>query len=233
MNGKFIDWPTTQSRNVRRLQEAERNGRLDFVLYGDSISSWHYGYTITKRHPASSALWKKYFGNMNAVPLAIPGDQIGQVLWRLRYGKEKPTKDPRVIGLLIGINDCIRYGEDKSIRRVPTSKRRMNVLLQWTHANMPGSGVILFGLTPTTRTDLLACRLNLNKAYKQFSLSFAQKGMRIKYVECAANITRADGTPTAPGYLSDAVHLTATGHNVVLRTMRKTVDSFVKLLEPS
>lgn len=225
MNGIFKDWPTTQAKNVQRLRDAEKKGRLDFVLYGDSISSFHYGYTVSSKNPGSDVVWKKYFGSLNAVPLAIPGDQIGQVIWRLQKGNEQPKEDPRVVGFLIGINDCIRFGEDKTQPRVPPTTERMKQLLEWVRKNMPTSAVLVCGLTPITNTERLADRAALNTAYKSLAESFRRKGMRISYVECGASISNADGTPKSATYLSDTVHLTSKGHDAVLKAMRTAVDN--------
>ena len=227
LNGIFKDWSTTQAKNVQRLSVAEAKGRLDYVLYGDSITSYHYGYTISRRNPGSNAVWNKYFSDMNAIPMAIPGDQIGQVLWRLQKGKEKPKEDPKVVGLLIGVNDLLRFGEDTSQPRVPSTQDRMKALLTWIKTNMPTSAVLLCGLTLTTNPKVLLERSTLNSAYKSLAQSFAQRGMRIKYVECTASVTNLDGTPKGTDYLSDPVHLTAKGHDVELKAMRAAVDSLL------
>ena len=223
MNGIFKNWETTQSKNVRRLRSAEKKGRLDYVLYGDSITSFHYGYTVTKRYPGSNRVWKKHFGRMNAVPLAIPGDQIGQVIWRLQNGREQPKEDPHVVGFLIGINDCLRFGEDRTRpRHVPTIDR-MEYLLEWVRLNMPKSAVLLYGMTPTTNTKLLAKRPRLNASYKSLVKTFRKRGMRIYYINPGASISNDDGTPIGAGYLSDTLHLTPQGHDAVLRTMASAI----------
>jgi lysophospholipase L1-like esterase len=239
LNGMFKDWQTTQTMNVHRLTTAEAKGRLDYVLYGDSITSYHYGYNISRRQPGSIAVWNKYFSDLNAIPMAIPGDQIGQVLWRLQNGKEKPKEDPKVVGILIGLNDILRPGEDTTHPRVPSTQDRMDALLTWIKTNMPTSAVLLCGLTlidmeskyPWTphvmNQTILTERTTINTAYKSLANSFAQRGMRIKYVECTASITNLDGTPLGTGYVADPVHLTFKGHDVELKTMKAAVDSLI------
>ncbi len=227
MNGVYKDWHTTQAKNVQRLREAEQKGRLDFVLYGDSITSYHYGYTISQRNPGSNAIWKKHLGNLNSVPLAIPGDQIGQVIWRLQKGNEKPKEDPRVVGFLIGANDVIRFGEDKTQPRVPPSAERMKHLLEWVKKNMPTSAVIVCGLTPMTNPEMLTARSELTADYKSLVATYAGKGMRIKYVDCSSSISNADGTPKGTGYLADHVHPTAKGHDIILKCLRTAIDSML------
>lgn len=226
MNGTWGRWPDMNKKNVERMRVSERNGRLDFVLYGDSIVSFHFGYTISKNNPATPSLWKKHFGSLNAVPMGIPGDQIGQVVWRLQRGGEKPAVDPKVIGLLIGVNDVIRFGEDKTKPRTPSTEARMETLLNYIRTSMPGTAVLLCGLTPMTNQTLLKDRHALNESYKSLAARFASQGMRIRFLDCSSSFTSADGTPISAGYLSDTLHLTAKAHDIVLTAMRAAVDEF-------
>ena len=227
MNGSWGMWSDVNKRNVERLNTAEKKGRLDFILYGDSISAFHYGYTITKRAPGSNVIWKKHFGDLNAIPLAIAGDQIGQVVWRLMQGHEKPKEDPKVIAFLIGVNDLTRFGEDKTKPRVPPTGDRMQYLLELIRTTMPTTGVIVCALTPTLNPDILRDRKNLNATYKSLVDKQAQKGMRIKFVDCSNSFSNADGTPKGQDYLTDTVHLTAKAHDIVLGNMREAARSLM------
>lgn len=228
MSGSWGSWQDMNARNVSRLKAAEKKAPIDFALYGDSITSFHFGYTISSKHPGSDKVWKKHFGSLNAVPLAIPGDQIGQVAWRLSKGGEKPSRDPKVIGFLIGVNDCSRFGEDRTKPRSPPTEERMDYLLQLVKEMCPSSAVLLCALTPVMQPTILTARKELNASYKNLADKYGSLGMRIRYVDCSASITKSDGTPSADGYLSDYVHLTENGHEVVLKNMRRAVDDLLK-----
>lgn len=226
MNETWGMWSDMNKRNVERLSNAEKKGRLDFILYGDSISSFHYGYTVSKKSPGSDTLWKKHFGDINAVPLAIPGDQIGQVVWRLMQGNESPKLDPKVVGFLIGVNDLVRYGEDTTKPRVPSTADRMDYLLNLVRTTMPTTRVIVCALTPITNNAILRDRKTLNATYKSLVSKYAKKGMNVQYVDCSSSFTNDDGTPTNEReYLTDQVHLTAKAHDIVLGNMRRAVNS--------
>lgn len=223
MAGSWGDWASMNAKNVARLQAAEKKGQLDFVLYGDSITSFHFGYSIG-RAKGSDTLWKKHFGGLNAVPLAIPGDQIGNVLWRLANGNEKPAVAPKVIGFLIGINDCNRFGEDKTKPRNPTNKYRMESLLNWVHSAFPSTAIIVCALTPTT-SDGLKDRNALNADYQNLVAGLKAKGVRISYADCSASFAKADGTPTDSSFMGDAVHLSSKGQDIFLGNLRAAVNS--------
>jgi lysophospholipase L1-like esterase len=226
MAGSWGEWSDMNARNVTRLHEAEKKGPLDFVLYGDSITSFHFGYSIGHTK-GTDTLWKKYFGDLNAVPMGIPGDQIGNVLWRLSSGNEKPASPPKVIGFLIGINDCNRFGEDKSKPRVPSNRERMEALLNWVYAAFPTTAIVVCALTPTTSAGL-ADRNALNVEYQNLVRALAAKGAKITYADCSASFTKSDGTPTDPSYMGDKVHMSARGQEVFLQNLRATVNDMIK-----
>ena len=107
-------------------------------MYGDSITACLYGYPLAKA-PGCQHIWQKVFGDLKAVPLAAAGDQIGNVLWRFTEGGEQPAKDPKVVAILIGVNDLIGC-EILGIRK-PSTKARMERLLRTMCAKMPTSKI--------------------------------------------------------------------------------------------
>lgn len=208
------------------MRAAETKGTLDFILYGDSITAYHFGYQIGYKPPASDKVWKTHFGTLNAVPLAIPGDQIGQVWYRMAKGGEVPKTPPKVIGLFIGINDCIRFGEDTTKPRVPPSSARMDLLLNWIRSALPTTEVILCALAPVSKTPTITKERNaLNASYKALVAKHAAAGMRVVYVDCGASFTASSGAPNATGYSSDGIHLAAKGHEAFLKTLRSAVNA--------
>lgn len=226
MAGSWGAWPDMNKRNIDRLRAAETKGTVEFILYGDSITAYHFGYQIGYKPPASDIFWKKHFGTLNAVPLAIPGDQIGNVWYRMAKGNELPKTPPKVIGLLIGVNDSIRFGEDVTKPRVPPSSDRMDRLLQWIHETLPTTEVILCAITPTSKTPRITQDRNaLNTAYKALVTKHAAHGMRIVYADCSASFTSATGTPISSAYSSDGIHITGKGHDAFLKALRTAVDA--------
>ena len=226
MNGSWGGWADMNTRNVNRILAAEKKGRIDFVMYGDSITAYHFGYSYASyKPPASDAIWKKYFGDLNAVPVGIPGDQIGHLWYRMAKGGEMPSTPPKVIALLIGINDCARFGEDVSKPRVPANADRMDLLLKWIHDTMKDTEVVVCAVTPTAKTAIVKDRNALNAATKALVTKHKALGMRVVYADCSASFTAASGAPKTSGYLADNVHLTAKGHDVFLKSLRVAVTA--------
>jgi len=229
LNGKWASWANMNTLNGKRLRAAEAKGPVDFIMYGDSITSYHIGYSVTNRFPGSPTIWKKHLGHLNAVPLAIPGDQLGNLVWRLMKGGEKPATPPKVIGLFIGINDCFQFGDkDKLKPRVPSNKDRMDFILAWVQKNCPGSAVVLCALTPNATTSILSDRKMTNAAYKELVTKYKAAGMTIEFVDCMPGAAKADGTPVDASMFSDATHLTPKGHELFLSTLRPVIDRLAR-----
>ena len=203
MTTKKEEWP----RGIPR--------KLDFVLFGDSISTFHYTHDVAGVN-GSSVPWQTYLGEFNAIPMALAGDYIGTILWRLWQGGEKPAMDPSVFAIQIGINDC---------NFVPaTSIDRMEFLLRWVWANMPRSTVLLYGMTPVQDNQTNAT-IQCNKfdvGYVDVVNKLALAGMDVHLIRPWESITRSDGT-AEPGTVV-GVHPTYESHVIELKYLRQLLD---------
>ena len=74
-------------------------GSVDLIFIGDSITqAWE---SVGRR------VWKKYYGERNAVNLGISGDRTENVLWRLDNGNIKGIT-PKTAVIMIGTNNTGR-----------------------------------------------------------------------------------------------------------------------------
>lgn len=217
-------WHDVQTRNVSRLRQAEGNSRLDFVLFGDGLTAFSYGYSASRNAPGSSGPWQKHFSGLNAVPLGIDRDQIGQLVWRCMIGGEKPSQDPKVVAVLVGMHDLMKKTE-----KDPPTEERMDFFLEWLHATMPTTKVILCGLQPCNGNDLRSKRAELNEAYKALARKHLLAGMNIYYYEPAERLTASNGGPSIPGVLVDGLYLTMRGQDAMLASLRAMYEKVLSL----
>ena len=222
MRRPWTDWMDVNRGNVERLARAEQHGPVQFVLYGDSITAFHYGYTLTSRNPGTPEVWTKRLGALNAVPMAIAGDGIANVVWRLMEGHEMPRRPPRVIGFLIGINDLLR-GENVTAIEV-----RMRFLIEHVHAVHPSSHIVLCALTPVGEYPLGLRRSSVNRMYERLVTEYSAGGIPIHYVDMLRRVTSPTGLPLVPTLLYDRVHLTRAGHDLALRALRHFLNELIR-----
>jgi lysophospholipase L1-like esterase len=78
--------------------EVARQGNIDLLLHGDSITDWWV------QGDANKAMFEKYFGAMRTANFAIAGDTTQGVLWGLRNGEGQGFQ-PKAIMVMIGTNN--------------------------------------------------------------------------------------------------------------------------------
>jgi hypothetical protein len=77
--------------------EVARQGNIDLLLHGDSITDWWV------QSDANKAMFDKYFGAIRTANFAVAGDTTQGVLWGLRNGepvREKIAEANRIIARL-------------------------------------------------------------------------------------------------------------------------------------
>jgi lysophospholipase L1-like esterase len=78
--------------------EVAKQGNIDLLLDGDSITDWWV------QGDANKAMFEKYFGGMRTANFAIAGDTTQGVLWGLSHGEGQGFQ-PKAIMLMIGTNN--------------------------------------------------------------------------------------------------------------------------------
>jgi (4-O-methyl)-D-glucuronate---lignin esterase len=91
---------TVQRQGPRHLGfvEVAKQGNIDLLLHGDSITDWWV------QGDANKAMFDKYFGTIRTANFAIAGDTTQGVLWGLRNGEGQGFQ-PKAIMLMIGTNN--------------------------------------------------------------------------------------------------------------------------------
>ena len=169
----------TNKREVAKANLASR--RLDLVMYGDSITSFH---------AKDRSVWDKHFGGKGALPLAMGGSTLPELAWRVMLGEERPQLDPRVAVILVGINDL------KNAKTDPAPN--LESLVQWMKAAMPGSKIVVLGLLPNAYVNVVPTNV-------KYAALAKRRG--VTYLDCGRGMNPSDkklfkdGThPTAAGH---------------------------------
>lgn len=205
-NPKYnYEWVREYNRDISAVRSANAKcQRFDLLWYGDSITAFSKPLSL-RTVRGTRDLWEKYFGKWLAEPLAIPGDKIGNLAWRVMAGQEKPVLDPKVVVILIGYNDIAH--------RIPDPADRMDYLLAWFKKSMPKSKFVVMALL---RGSQRASQLNY--AYRSLA-----KKHRMVFCTCGQNIRPADKR-----YLADSVHPNYAGQDLILSCMKRVVAPLIE-----
>lgn len=205
--GRMPDWAQKGSSNAhaegsyaenkRAVLHMNASGRrFDLILYGDSI---------TRYLAVDKALWKKHFGGWAAVPLGVGGNVIEQLAWRIMSGNERPSKPPKAIALLIGVNNLPAT--------FPESAEHLDELIAWLQRAYPSTRIVLMALLPATRG-----RNNPETANPILRTLAKRRG--ITFAECGQHMN-----PLDPKLYKDQLHPAPAGYDIVLPCLKKTLLS--------
>jgi lysophospholipase L1-like esterase len=113
--------------------EVARQGNIDLLLHGDSITDWWV------QGDANKAMFDKYFGAIRTANFAVAGDTTQGVLWGLRNGEGQGFQ-PKAIMLMIGTNNGGNTG--------PEIAEGVGAVVLEMRKNFPNAKILLLAIFP-------------------------------------------------------------------------------------
>jgi lysophospholipase L1-like esterase len=113
--------------------EVAKQGNIDLLLHGDSITDWWV------QGDANKAMFDKYFGGMRTANFAVAGDTTQGVLWGLRNGEGQGFQ-PKAIMLMIGTNNGGNTG--------PEIAEGVGAVVLEMRKNFPTAKILLLAIFP-------------------------------------------------------------------------------------
>lgn len=126
---------TVQRQGPRHLGfvEVAKQGNIDLLLHGDSITDWWV------QGEANKAMFNKYFGGMRTANFAIAGDTTQGVLWGLANGEGQGFQ-PKAIMLMIGTNNSSNTG--------PEMAEGVGAVVLEMRKDFPNAKILLLAIFP-------------------------------------------------------------------------------------
>jgi len=169
--------------------------KFNVVLYGDSITAF-----AASKH---LDIWERYLGR-SAAPLGVGGDTVQSLSWRIAKGRERLSRPPGNVAVLIGVNNIL-HDTDPVVYMD-------EFLLPYLKAIYPTSNIIIIGLLPTTRKSLISTS-DVNKGYKRLA-----KKYNVRYVDISRGLDASN-----PRLFYDGLHPSAAGYDIMFRNLQKYV----------
>jgi len=113
--------------------EIAKQGNIDLLLHGDSITDWWV------QGDANKAMFDKYFGGIRTANFAIAGDTTQGVLWGLQNGEGQGFQ-PKAVMVMIGTNN--------GSNTAPEVAEGIGAVVQELRRNFPGAKILLLGIFP-------------------------------------------------------------------------------------
>lgn len=178
-----------------RINERAKQGDVDLLFIGDSITQgWE--------RPGKT-IWKKFYGDRNAMNAGISGDRTQHVLWRLDHGNLDGI-EPKLAVIMIGTNNAGTDSPDDIAAGI-------TAIVAKVREKLPETKVLLLGIFPRgPNSDDPARQVTVatNKIIKSLD-----DGESVFFLDIADEFLESDGT-LSEEIMPDLVHLNVKGYEI-------------------
>ena len=188
----------THRRMCREAAEREPS----VIFYGDSITAgWSH---------RGKEVWDEHIAPLDAMNLGIGGDRVEHVLWRVQDSGLGRDFRPRLIVLLIGVNNLFR------IHSVVDIAEGMEKLVRTIRDRTPDSRLLILGVFPSGEGPDIGRRdftRQLNRRY-----AYLADGERVFFFDFGEQFLDADGY-LREGVTVDGAHPGPKGYRIWARNV--------------
>lgn len=205
-------WPGYHKAMLKR----EKRPDAKVVFLGDSITMM---WRSQSGYEGGTPVWEKYYAKMPAVNLGISGDQTQNVLWRITAGGDLDGLDPKVLVLLVGINNY-HLGKNTPAQ----TAEGIRTIVQTVRGKLPQTRILLLGLFPAGREPSHPWR-SFAKGVNQIIAEFADRQW-VFYLDLGGRFVEADGS-IQKEKLRDFLHLSERGYGIWAEAMQPYLDDLL------
>ena len=126
-------------------QQELRTHHVDLIFLGDSITQ-NYELSGPPEWHDFAPVWRRFYGDRNAVNLGFKGDATSHLLWRIENG-EVAGIAPKVAVILIGANDLgrLHWSADDTVAGI-------DAIVEQLRSRLPHTRLLLLGVLPSDRS---------------------------------------------------------------------------------
>jgi lysophospholipase L1-like esterase len=204
--------PVENSRHTKLLEEIrQRNGKIDFVLIGDSITDFWPG--KGKDSYAEFAAW-------NPLDLGVSGEQTEQVLRRLLNGELDGYK-AKAIMIMIGTNNIGHFSDEKPEWVAAGIKK----IVETVKEKQPQAKILLLAIFPRGAT----AEDNQNKRVIETNklLPSLADGKTVFYMDIGKIFLDEQGNAKKE-LMPDFLHPNADGYKLWLEAVKPKLSELMK-----
>jgi len=186
----------------RRLAAAALKAQPEFVLMGDSITQrWEQN---------GEEAWKTSIAPFKAANFGIDGDGTEHLLWRIRNSGLGTGFKPRLVALLIGVNNI---GMDMMPNDVVLG---LGACVKAIRAQSPGSKVLILGVFPAAQSGDDGVRETIRAVNRGYA-SLAD-GKTVLFADIGGAFLEKDGS-ISESVMDDFLHLTPKGYGLYAKAL--------------
>ena len=191
-----------------------KSGPIGLLFIGDSI---------TAAWPSMCKdIWQKYYGAYNPANFAIGGNRTQNVLWQIQNG-ELDGISPKVVVLLIGINNGSKYG-------VASVTRGVRKVVEEIHAKLPESKVLLLGIFPRGNDPANPAGVAKGRAFiveVNKDLATLDDGKQTRFLDIGSKFMDSNGV-ISKEVMPDGLHPGVPGYQIWADAMQPLLEEMLK-----
>ena len=195
-------WLETHEGQIRRA----RAGQPAIGWWGDSITGGWNG--------DGKAAWDREFAPLGIHNFGIGGDKVETVLWRIRDGRLGEDFSPKLVVLMIGINNLFHIDSPADVAD------GMVQLLQEFRIRLPQARLLMLGVLPCRHDPQAGLRgriAELNRRYARMA-----DGKNVVFHDVGKVLLEPDGG-LSPAIAPDQTHLVGEGYERLARAVAPLV----------
>jgi len=204
-------WPNYHKNMLKR---EPKNMKVMFL--GDSITMMWRSQSGLE---GGTAVWNKFYKDIPAGNYGISGDKTENVLWRITTGRDLDGTNPKVIVLLIGINNLLQKASPEDT--VTGIKKIVQVLRK----KLPQSKILLLGVFPCWKSPKHPIRAKVKKVNN--SICNLADNKNIWYLDIGKVFLEKDSS-ISKKILRDYLHLSEKGYERWAKAMNPVLNELIK-----
>lgn len=197
------------------LEETLEGKRLEVLFLGNSIMQGLGGNRKLVTYKPGKEAMDRLLGEGIWETAGISGDRTQNLLWRIRYGNYHRCQ-PRIVVIGIGINNLLS-GQDQP----EETAEGIKAVVREARKEFPKSRILLLGLLPSGRYAGDPIRQKVNRIHEILA---EHRWGKVEYVNPSSWFQTADGELDSRLYLSDYIHLTSQGYEVLGEHLKALMD---------
>lgn len=202
---KRTDW--AESYHAAML-EREKKAGVQLVFLGDSITMM---WRSQSGYEGGTPVWEKYYAPRGAANLGISGDRTEHVLWRITEGGDLDGLSPKVLVLMIGINN--RLQNNNTPAEVAAG---IKTIVDYIKVKLATTKLLLLGDFPCWEQPTDPARQWV-KDVNALIAPLADR-QRVWYLDIGPKFLEPDGT-IVKAKLRDMLHLSEIGYGLWAEAM--------------
>ncbi len=208
-----LDWAREYHKG---MLEREKKKGINVLFLGDSITMM---WRTQSGYEGGTPVWDRYYKPLNAANFGISGDKTEHILWRITEGGDLDGLSPKVLVLLIGINNLLsgKCTSEQTAEGVTT-------IVNYIKAKLPTTRILLLGVFPCWEKPDNPIREQVRQTNR--IIRKLEDHSRVFYLDIGDRFLEPDGTIRREK-LRDMLHLSEVGYGIWAGAMQPYLEDLL------